>query len=167
MKEKKATAESSLNALGLFAFFEKKNAKARIGELAAQIEKAEQQLKAAKQEFDSEKEKLARWEAEKREQLLFVMKDENPLSPEPERAPILMDDGTTMTVAQLKNECMIDLILDAMKPGVFYERTDLLEIVSGFEKVSIQRIAAISNSMVERGYLQRVTESGVVYFGLR
>ena len=135
--------------------------------LANLIEGMEHQLKATKQEFVAEKEKLASWEAEKREALLTSMQDECPLPPEPERAPILMDDGTTMTVAQLKNECMIDLILDAMKPGVFYERTDLLEIVSGFEKVSIQRIAAISNSMVERGYLQRVTESGVVYFGLR
>lgn len=167
LKEEKATAESSLNALGLFAFSEKKNAKARIAELAAQIEKAEQQLKAAKQEFDSEKEKLARWEAEKREQLLFVMKDENPLPQEPVRVPIVLDDGTTMTAAQFENQCMIDLILEGMRPGIFYERTDLLELVSGFKKVSIQRIAAISNSMVECGYLQRVTEGGVVYFGLR
>jgi multidrug efflux pump subunit AcrA (membrane-fusion protein) len=167
LKEEKATAESSLNALGLFAFSEKKNAKARIAELAAQIEKAEQQLKAANQELDSEKEKLARWEAEKREQLLSVMKDENPLPPEPVRAPIVLDDGTTMTAAQFENQCMMDLILEGMRPGIFYERTDLLEIVSSFKKVSIQRIAAISNSMVERGYLQRVTEGGVVYFGLR
>lgn len=167
LKEEKATAESSLNALGLFAFSEKKNAKARIAELAAQIEKAEQQLKAANQELDSEKEKLAQWEAEKREQLLSVMKDENPLPPEPVRAPIVLDDGTTMTAAQFENQCMMDLILEGMRPGIFYERTDLLEIVSSFKKVSIQRIAAISNSMVERGYLQRVTEGGVVYFGLR
>ena len=95
------------------------------------------------------------------------MKDEHPLPPEPARAPIVLDDGTTITAAQLENECMIDLILEGMRPGIFYERSDLLEIVSGFKKVSIQRIAAISNSMVERGYLQRVTEGGVVYFGLR
>jgi hypothetical protein len=95
------------------------------------------------------------------------MQDENTLPPEPVRAPIVLDDGTTMTAAQFENQCMMDLILEGMRPGIFYERTDLLEIVSSFKKVSIQRIAAISNSMVECGYLQRVTEGGVVYFGLR
>ena len=167
LNDDKTKTEERLEALGFFAFSEKKKAKVHIVALANLIEGMEHQLKAAKQEFVAEKEKLASWEAEKRDALLTSMQDECSLPPEPERAPILMGDGTTMTAAQLKNECMIDLILGAMKPGVFYERTDLLEIVSGFEKVSIQRIAAISNSMVEQGYLQRVTESGVVYFGLR
>lgn len=167
LNEEKTKTELSLKALGLFAFSEKKNAKARIAELAAQIEKVEHQLKAAKQEFNAEKENLASWEDEKRELLLTSMKDEYPLPPEPKREPILLDDGTTMTVAQFENQCMMDLILEGMRPGIFYERTDLLEIVSSFKKVSIQRIAAISNTMVERGYLQRVMEGGVVYFGLR
>lgn len=153
--------------MAFFAFSEKKNAKARIAELTAQIEECEYQLSVCQQEKSAEQERLARWEEAKREQLLSGMKDEYPLPPEPERVPVVLDDGTTMTVAQLENECMMDLILEGMEPDILYERTDLMEIVSGFKKVSVQRIAAISNSMVERGYLQRIMEGGVVYFSLR
>lgn len=167
LKEEQAKTETALNALGFFAFSEKKNAKERIAELAAQIEKAEQQLKTAKQEFHSEKEKLARWEAEKREQLLSGMKAAYPLPPEPVRAPIILDDGTTMNVTQFENQCMMDLILEGMQPGIFYDINDLIELVSGFKKANMPRMAALSRKLVEGGYLQRVTEGGVAYFGLR
>ena len=167
LEQEKYKTESSLKILGLFAFSEKRNAKERISVLTVQIEEIAQQLEKVKQEYNSEKENIASWEASRREQLLTSLKDEYPLPPAPEREPILLDDGTTISAAQLKSECITALIMDTMTPGVFYDRNDLIKIVSSFEKVNIQYIAAISNTMVDRGYLVRVVNDGIIYFGLR
>lgn len=167
LKQEKSKTEATLTTLGAFAFSEKKKAKQRISELALQVDNAHQQLNTVKQEYSQEKANLQSWSNDRRNQLLSEITSECPLPPKPERLPIVLDDGTTVTAAQLKNECIMDFILDAMEANVLYERSDLCEIVNQFEKMSIQRVAAITNSMVERGYLERITEAGVAYFKLR
>ena len=167
LKQEKSKAEAALTALGVFAFSEKKKVKQRISELTLQVDNAHQQLNTVKQEYSKEKANLQSWSNDRRNQLLSEITSKYPLPPKPERLPIVLDDGTTVTAAQLKNECIMDFILDAMEANVLYERSDLCEIVNQFEKMSIQRVAAITNSMVERGYLERITEAGVAYFKLR
>lgn len=167
LKLEKSKVEASLKALGIFSFSERQRTKQSITELNLQIEKTECRLNDAQQNFNSEKEKLKAWENSRRKQITDELKNDYPIPAEPERLPVVLDDGTTVTPEHFNNEFVMDCIMDAMKPGVFYERNDFFEIVSEFKKVNIMYIAAISNGMVERGYLEKTIHEGETYFKLR
>jgi uncharacterized protein YbaR (Trm112 family) len=167
LEQKKSESETTLKTLGFFAFSKKKNAKEHISELVIQIENINQQLSTAKQTLRQEKDSLVSWAKNRKEQLLSEMACEHPLPPQPERTPIVLDDGTTLTFKQLQLDCTIDFVLDAMEPGSLYERSDIETIINEFEETSWQRAAAITNSMVSRGYLEKMVISGVECFKLR
>lgn len=167
LEQEKSKAEAMLNTLGIFAFSEKKNIKQSISVLTTQIENTKAQLSAEKQAFSDEKEELVHWENDRREQLTTEVMKENPLPPKPEHLPIVLDDGTTVTITQLENQCIMDFILNAMEAEYVYEKNELLEIANKFKKMSIYRLYAIINSMVDRGDLERITEAGTLYFKLR
>ena len=167
LKSEKDKAKALLKTLSIFAFSERKSAKQSILELDVQIEKVEHQLNDAQQNFDKENGKLKDWERNRKKQTTAESQNDYPIPSEPERLSVVLDDGTIVTDKHFNNEFVIDCIIDAMKSGICYNRNDLLEIVSEFKKVNDKYIAAISNSMVERGYLEKIIHEGETYFKLR
>lgn len=161
----KAQAEALLPTIGFFKFAEKKAAKKAIEAANANIADVENRKKAQKQTYRAEKSALDSKRDALKERLEAEVAREFPLPAEPAMQPITLSNGTVVSATVATNMMIRQQILEGMKPGVYYTREDIRELLP--EKLTIQRVAALVRQLEESGAVERLNHGAMIYFCVR
>lgn len=157
-KKRKAYAEAELAALGFFKFAEKKEQKAIIDDAMVKIQKANAQIRAAKELYDSECADAVKKAQSKKTAIAALVEKEYTL---PARPALPRIEGITN-----QNDFYKEAILNGMVRDKLYTPEELIKSIPELADLTTQRVSVFLRQLVENWQVERVEEKRKAFFRL-